>query len=121
MTDVTDLTNAPHAQALPELVRQFERQLDEAYATFGELAAALPRARMEMRLSAVVGHGVLAHFSDAGAALVAARGHSVNGHRLIDKVAAALEIEYAAGDVLPKPTDPKPFTEARLLSEPAAV
>jgi hypothetical protein len=114
-----DLSRAPHAQALPALVRRFERQLDEAYATFGELAAALPRARLELALSAVVGHQALAHFSDAGTALVAARGHSVSGHRLIDKVALALNIETAAGDERPKPNDPPPqrfFTGAEIAA-----
>lgn len=121
---VPDVTNSPNARALPALVRQFERQLDEAYATFGELAAALPRARLELALSAVVGQQALAHFSDAGGALVAARGHSVSGHRLIDKVAAALNIETAAGDERPKPNDPAPerfFTGATLaVPDPVA-
>jgi len=114
-----DLTNAPNAQALPGLVRRFEQQLDEAYATFGELAAALPRARLELALSAVVGHQALAQFSEAGAAVVAARGHSVSAHRLIDKVALALNIEIGAGDTRPKPNDPEPqrfFTGAEIAA-----
>jgi hypothetical protein len=102
-----DLTQAPTTQTLPDLVRHFERQLDEALITFGKLTAALPRARMELALSAVVGHQALAHFSDAGSALVAARGHSVSGHRMLDRVAGTLGIETAAGDENPKPEDPR--------------
>jgi len=102
---VPDLTKAPSVQALPELVRLYERQLDDALTTFGKIASALPQARMELNLSAVVGHKVLEHFHQSGSAVVSARGHSVAGHRLVDKVAQALDIPMAAGDERPKPSN----------------
>lgn len=98
--------DAKNAMDLPELVRELERRIDDAYAAFGDLAGALPRARRELKLSAVVGQGVLDHFTNAGAAIAAARGHSVSGHRLIDKVAAAIGFEVVAtGDESDKPND----------------
>lgn len=107
-----------NADRLPHLVREFEQRIDDAYAAFGDLAAALPRARGELKLSAVVGQSVLGHFNDAGAALAAARGHSVSAHRLLDKLADTLGFEVVAtGDERPKPQDPQRFFSTGAAAE----
>lgn len=107
-----------NADRLPHLVRELERRIDDAYAAFGDLAAALPRARGEMKLSAVVGQSVLSHFNDAGAALAVARGHSVSAHRLLDRLADALGYEVlATGDERPKPQDPQRLFSTGAVTE----
>lgn len=98
------MTNMPDAaDQVAMLLRQLETELDQAFATGGRLAAALPQARTEARLSAVVGHQAYEHFSNAIVAIGAARGHAVAGHRILDVLAAKLGYETAFGDVQPKP------------------
>ena len=87
------------------LLREFERRIDLAYSAFGDLASALPRARMEARLSAVVGQSVIERVGDAGAAIGAARGHAVIAHRLLERIAKTIGMDDGAnlGDERPKP------------------
>ena len=101
---MNDSENA-HIANVPLLLREFERRLDDAYAAFGDLAGVLPRARLEARLSAVVGQSIFEKISEAGMAIGTARGHTVGAHRLLEKVAKSIGMDdgVALGDERPKP------------------
>lgn len=101
-------TMTESAADVANLLRQLERDLDQAFATSGRLAAALPAARVEAKLSAVVGQQAFEHIGNALLAIGAARGHAVAGHRVLDVLAAKLGYETAYGDEQPK----QPFTSA---------
>lgn len=83
-------------------LRPLERDLDQAFATSGRLAAALPAARAEAKLSAVVGQQAFEHIGNALLAIGAARGHTVAGHRVLEVLATKLGLETAYGDEQPK-------------------
>jgi len=76
-------------------LRQFENLLDEAFAVGGTLASALVEARQSHALSAVVGHKAFAAIAEAQLAVTHARGHSVAGHRFLDRIADALAIDVS--------------------------
>lgn len=98
------LTNTTAAEDVARLLHDLELQIDLAYERAGELAAALPRARRENKLSAVVGQQVFAHLAESIGAIGEARGHLVAMHRSIEAVAKATGIEvHAWGDEHPKP------------------
>lgn len=99
-----------HIEAVPGLLRELESRLDHAYAAFGDLAAALPRARVEAKLSGVVGQPIFDRFTNIGVALTGARGHVVSTHRLLEKLAGTLGIEVMIGDERPKPNDAGVFS-----------
>ena len=90
---------------LPVLLREFERRIDDAFSAYGDLAGALPRARVEARLSAVVGQTVIDRLCEAGSAIGAARGHTVTAHRLLERIARSIGMEDdpQIGDERPKP------------------
>lgn len=96
-----------NSQAAAELVAQLlwrlETQLDEAFATGGELLAALPRARAAANLPAIAGQQAFEVFGQAILAIGAARGHTVAGHRVIEKVGKQIGFETSFGDEKPKP------------------
>lgn len=98
------ITNSPAADDVARILHDLELQIDLAYERAGELAAALPRARRENRLSAVVGQQVFAHLAQSMGAIGDARGHVVAMHRSVEAVAKATGIEVRAwGDEHPKP------------------
>lgn len=98
------LSNLTAADEVARLLHDLELQIDLAYERAGELAAALPRARRENRLSAVVGQPVFAHLAQSMGAIGDARGHLVAMHRSVEAVAKATGIEVRAwGDEHPKP------------------
>lgn len=104
---MTTTNELPAATAVATLLRKLEDQLDEAFSTCGELAAALPRARSESRLPAVAGQAALQHVSQVFVALGEARGHAVNGHRVLDKVRKIIRMDEVEdingfGDAQPK-------------------
>lgn len=97
------MNNKNHAaEEVASLLRQLERDLDQAFASAGRLAAALPVAQSEARLSAVVGQQAFEHFGNAVVAIGTARGHTVAGHRILEAVAKRLGYQTAYGDVQPK-------------------
>ena len=101
------IANQSAADEVARLLHDLEQQLDVAFERAGELAAALPRARLENRLSAVVGQPVFSHLTQSMHSISEARGHLVSMHRSIEAVAKATGIEVRAwGDVHPKPPIP---------------
>lgn len=105
-----------HINVIPSLLREFEQKLAHAYAAFGDLAGALPRARAEADIPQVVGHTVITATTEAGLAVSTAMARIAAVHKQLEKVARHYGLEQAIGDVRPKPTDP--FTSAELLNEP---
>lgn len=93
----------PAADAVTTLLWKLETQLDEAFATGGELVAALPRARAESRLPAIAGQGAYELLAQAIVAIGAARGHTVAGHRVLEKVGRTIGYDADYGDNRPKP------------------
>lgn len=91
------------AQSVADLLWRLETQLDAAFATSGELLASLPRARHTAQLPAIVGQQAFELFSQAVVAIGAARGHTVAGHRIIEKVGRQIGFETSFGDEQPKP------------------
>lgn len=91
------------AQTVADLLWRLETQLDEAFATSGELLASLPRARHAANLPAIVGQQAFEMFSQAVVAIGAARGHTVAGHRIVEKVGKQIGYETSFGDEQPKP------------------
>lgn len=98
------MSNSSAANEVARLLHDLEAQIDLAYERAGELTAALPRARREERLSAVVGQQVFAHLAQTLGAIGDARGHLVAMHRSVEAVAKVTGIEVRAwGDEHPKP------------------
>lgn len=91
------------ADKVAQLLWQLETQLDEAFATGGELLAALPRARTAAKLPAIAGQQAFEMFGQAILAIGAARGHTVAGHRIVEKVGKQIGYETSFGDEFPKP------------------
>ncbi|HVF92933.1 MAG TPA: hypothetical protein VM900_01320 [Sphingomonas sp.] len=92
----------PAADALAALLWRLEAELDEAFATGGELLTALPRARLASNLPAVAGQAAFEQFSQALLAIGTARGHIVAGHRVVEKVGKQIGYETSFGDEKPK-------------------
>jgi len=90
-------------EAVAQLLWRLETQLDEAFATGGELLAALPRARAAANLPAIAGQQAFEVLGQAILAIGAARGHTVAGHRVIEKLGKQLGYETSFGDEQPKP------------------
>ena len=91
------------AEAVAALLWRLETQLDEAFAPGGELLSALPRARAAANLPAIAGQQAFEVLGQAIMAIGAARGHTVAGHRVIEKLGRQIGIERSFGDELPKP------------------
>ncbi|WP_343529043.1 hypothetical protein [Sphingomonas sp.] len=94
------------AVQVTRLLWKLEDELDAAFATAGELAMALPRARHQAKLSAVVGQHAFEMLSQAMMAIGQARGHAVQSHRILEKVGKTIGFdadEY--GDNHPKPPE----------------
>ena len=101
------------ALQVTRLLWKLENELDAAFATAGELATALPRARAEARLSAVVGQHAFEMLGQAMMAIGQARGHAVQSHRILEKVGQTIGFdanEY--GDNRPKPPQTTGILEA---------
>ena len=62
-------------------LERYERALDEAAALGADLAAELPRARIDANFAAEVGQGAYTHFIGSLGDIVTARGRVVEGHR----------------------------------------
>jgi hypothetical protein len=94
------------------LLHELEHHIDQAFACSGDLAAALPRARIEERLSAVVGQPVISYIAKAISALGDARANVVQSHLHLERVARAEGIDVVAwGEERPKPAA-QPFVGA---------
>ena len=80
------MTEQDAALQVTQLLWKLENELDAAFSTVGELAMALPRARAEAKLSAVVGQHAFEQIGQAMLAIGNARGHTVQSHRILEKV-----------------------------------
>ena len=90
------------ADAVAKLLYRLEEQLDEAFATGGELLSALPKARQASNLPAGAGQVAFERFSQTLLAISEARGHAVAGHRIVEKVGKQIGYETSYGDEKPK-------------------
>lgn len=77
-----------------------ERAQDEAFALGGQVAAALVDAQREQKLAAGVGQPVYAALSQALLHLGTARGHVVDGHKSLEKIARLFRIDVPATEIL---------------------
>ena len=94
------------ALQVTQLLWKLENELDTAFSTAGQLAMALPRARAEARLSAVVGQHAFEMLGQAMMAIGQARGHAVQSHRILEKVGKTIGFDADGyGDNHPKPPE----------------
>ena len=92
------------------LLHKLEMLIDEAVSCGAELTAALPRARVEAKLPALVGQHSLDTLTDAVQSLVAARRQTIATHKHLDKVRELMGLPVISfGEESPKPDD-KVFT-----------
>lgn len=88
------------------LLYKLEMLIDEAVSCGAELTAALPRARVEAKLPALVGQHSLDTLTDAVQSLVAARRQTVATHKHLDKVRELMGLPMISfGPEGPKPDD----------------
>ncbi len=108
------------AQKVADRLFAVESAIDIALTRAAELNAAMPQARAEARLPAMVGQAALDRAAEAFTALVEARRRIVATHESLD--AARLQIglrEVDAGDTVPKVPVPG-FTEGTASESPIA-
>lgn len=100
------------AQKVADRLFAAESAIDVALTRAAELTAAMPSARTEARLPAMVGQTALDRAAEAFTALVEARRRIVETHAHLDEARVQIGLrEVDAGDTEPKqPTNP--FTEA---------
>lgn len=105
------------AQGLAERLFAVEDAIDAALTRVAELSAAMPQARAEARLPAMIGQDALAGAAETFAALVEARRRIVETHASLDTARTQIGLkEIAGGDLIPKPA---PFdTEGRETPTP---
>lgn len=101
------------AQKVADRLFAVEEALDLALTRAAELAASMPEARHEARLSAIVGQDAMEHAVAAMAALAEARRKIVDTHQSLDRTREEIGLqEVDAGDLVPKPA--RFFEEARM-------
>lgn len=87
-----------------------EAAIDNALSAVATLAALLPNARIEARLSAVVGQTVINRASETIAALAEARNGIVETHNALSQVQHQIGLgAVAVGPVLDKPEENLPM------------
>ncbi len=95
------------------------RAIDIALTRAAELNAAMPRARTEARLPAMIGQSAFDRAAEAFSALVEARRRIVATHESLDEARLQIGLkEVASGDLNPKV--PPGFTEAAAAEAPVA-
>jgi hypothetical protein len=100
------------AQNVADRLFAVEDAVDIALTRAAELTAAMPAARIEARLPALVGQAALDRAADAFAALVEARRRIVETHESLDQARMQIGLrEVDTGDIAPKV--PGVFTEGR--------
>lgn len=99
------------AQRVADRLFAVESAIDIALTRAAELTAAMPRARTEARLPAMIGQNALDRATEAFVALVEARRRIVETHQSLDETRQQIGLrEVDAGDSVPK--IPGIFTEA---------
>ena len=105
------------AQKVADRLFAVEHAIDVALTRAAELTAAMPAARTEARLPAMVGQNALDRAAEAFSALVMARRRIVETHESLDQARAQIGLrEVDAGDTVPKVPDP--FTEGFAVEVP---
>lgn len=97
-----------------------EAAIDGALSAVAALAAMLPTARIEARLSAVVGQGVFDRSSQTLAALTEARRGIVETHRELSSVQHSIGLGAVSLGGDEKPDENSPPVEGRLRTVAAA-
>ena len=98
------------AQGVADRLFALESAIDIALTRAAELNAAMPAARTEARLPAIVGQHALDRAAEAFTALVEARRRIVAMHECLEQTRLQMGLrEVSAGDTLPKP-GPSVFT-----------
>jgi hypothetical protein len=107
------------AQQVADRLFAVESAIDVALTRAAELTAAMPAARTEARLPAMIGQGALDRAAEAFVALVEARRRIVETHASLDEARIQIGLkEVASGDTVPK--TPPGFTEGATREVPAA-
>ncbi|HYE27388.1 MAG TPA: hypothetical protein VEA61_04040 [Allosphingosinicella sp.] len=97
------------AQKVADRLFAVEAAIDEALTRAAELTAAMPQARTEARLPAMVGQDALDRATEVLVALVEARRRVVETHKSLDSTRAQIGLrEVDAGDSYPKPNPLEP-------------
>jgi multidrug resistance efflux pump len=101
------------AEKVAQRLAAAEAAIDRALTCAAELNAALPSARAEAGISAVVGQEALDGAADVYSRLVAARRSIVETHRKLDETKTQIGLRTVAiGDGLDKPDPIRPSGEA---------
>jgi hypothetical protein len=91
------------AQKVADRLFAVESAIDIALTRAAELNAAMPMARVEARLPAMIGQLAFDHAAEAFTALVAARRRIVETHESLDQARTQIGLrEVATGDSVPK-------------------
>jgi hypothetical protein len=102
------------AQKVADRLFAAEAAIDIALTRAAELTAAMPAARTEARLSAIVGQAALDRAAEAFTALVEARRRIVETHESLDQARSQMGLrEVAAGDAEEKVPFMPPLTGDR--------
>ena len=107
------------AQQVADRLFAVESAIDLALTRAAELNAAMPQARTEARLPAMIGQTALEGAAKAFTALVEARRRIVATHASLDEARVQIGLNpVATGDTVPKV--PPGFTEGAAREAPAA-
>jgi hypothetical protein len=88
------------ANEVAEKLFELEAAIDHALVCAGQLAATIPQARMNAKLSAVVGQDAFDLVSESLTSLCAARGKAVSAHNALADVHQQIGLKtYASGDL----------------------
>lgn len=100
------------AQKVADRLFALENAIDVALTRAAELNAAMPAARSEARLPAMIGQDAFDRAAETFTSLVQARRRVVETHQSLDEARMQIGVrEVDAGDTEPK-VPPNPFTEA---------
>ena len=92
------------AQKVADRLFAVESAIDIALTRAAELTAAMPQARTEARLPAMIGQTALDRAAEAFTALVEARRRIIETHSSLDQARAQMGLrEVDSGDAYPKP------------------
>ena len=92
------------AQHVADRLFAAEHAIDVALTRAAELNAAMPQARAEARLPAMIGQQALTRTAEAINTLVEARRLLIEAHEALDEARAQIGLkEVDAGDTVPKP------------------
>lgn len=107
------------AQKVADRLFAVEGAIDVALMRAAELTAAMPQARMEARLPAMVGQEALDKAAQAFVALVEARRCIIETHKSLDQTREEIGLrEVDAGDTVPKVPGVSPLSAQRATPTP---